>query len=96
MQAAAQCRTRGGARAAPAPIPPAHSPRIYELLRTDSGRAPEPAGQAPERTPDSLPDGPSLPRAQPRAPRAVQARVPPPRVAHAVARAAESTEIILV
>ncbi|GAA2297100.1 hypothetical protein GCM10010376_10800 [Streptomyces violaceusniger] len=75
-------------------------------LRTSPGRAPIglPDGlrTAPEQTPDGSrtrsgqpPGRASLRRAHPR-PGAVQARVPPPRVAHAVARAAESTEIILV
>lgn len=84
MQAAAQCRTRGGLGQ--------RLPRFPRLIppgfMNSSGRAPD-QPRAAART--GL-----APAAQPRAPGAVQARVPPPRVAHAVARAAESTGIILV
>ncbi|SEC08389.1 hypothetical protein SAMN04490356_2834 [Streptomyces melanosporofaciens] len=72
MQAAAQCRTRGGLGHR-LPRFPRLIPPVSEFPRTGSPT-----------------------RAHPWAPGAVQPRVPPVRVAHAVVRAVASTEIILV
>ncbi|GDY43457.1 hypothetical protein SANT12839_043390 [Streptomyces antimycoticus] len=72
MQAAAQCRTRGGSDTA---CP--DSPGSFPLFANSPGRT-------------------SPARAHPWAPEAVQPRVPPVRVAHAVVRAVASTEIISV